>query len=474
MSQKILVLGTDPAVGLKCDEALRLAGYEVQRFREPAAAVKAAEAGGCDVFLVADSAPELDALEILKQLKAASLPAGVVVLSRNATVEAAVAAMKEGAADYLAEPSSDEEMQAVVQRVGRLARACALPGDVETDAESAQGFEGMLGQCPAMLDVFALIELIAPADSTVLVTGESGTGKEMVVRAIHRLSRRREYPLLACDCTSLAPTLLESELFGHVKGSFSGAIATKQGLFEAAHRGTLLLDEVANLSLETQGKLLRVLETRRVRKVGDTGEHDVDIRLITTTNRSLAEMVKVGAFRADLYYRLNVVPISLPPLCDRPGDIPLLTTVFLKQFAHNMGIEAGGFCREAMQQMEVYRWPGNVRELRNIVERLGVLYGGTRVGLCHLPPEIRQARPTVSTAVTPRTWDELKRLKRQIVDELERRFVIEALERSSQNISQAANSVGMQRTNFHALLRNLGLKSDGTRPKAEPCGEEDL
>ena len=232
-----------------------------------------------------------------------------------------------------------------------------------------------------MREVFALIQRIAPADSTVLVTGESGTGKEMVVRAIHRHSRRRDYPLLACDCTALAPTLLESELFGHVKGSFSGAIATKMGLFEVAHQGTLFLDEVANLSLETQGKLLRVLETRQVRKVGDTAEHEVDIRLIATTNRSLAEMVKVGAFRADLYYRLNVVPIALPPLRERRGDIPLLADAFLEQFSRQMGVEVVGFSREAMRQMELYPWPGNVRELRNIVERLAVLYGGSRIEL---------------------------------------------------------------------------------------------
>jgi transcriptional regulator with GAF, ATPase, and Fis domain len=299
----------------------------------------------------------------------------------------------------------------------------------------------------------------------VLVSGESGTGKEMVARAIHRHSRRRDYPLLACDCTALAPTLLESELFGHVKGSFSGAIATKQGLFEVAHRGTLMLDEVANLSLETQGKLLRVLETRRVRKVGDTAEHEVDIRLIATTNRGLAEMVKVGAFRADLYYRLNVVPIVLPPLRERPGDIPLLAAAFLEQFASRMGIEAKGFSCEAMRQMEIYPWPGNVRELRNIVERLAVLYGGSRIQLAHLPGEIREARSTVSTTEVPSTWEELKRLKRQLVDDLERRFLIAALNRCSQNITQAAQSTGMQRTNFHALLRQHGLRPEGPRGK---------
>jgi transcriptional regulator with GAF, ATPase, and Fis domain len=331
-------------------------------------------------------------------------------------------------------------------------------------ATSCQGFEGMLGSCPAMHEVFALIKRIAPADSTVLVAGESGTGKEMVVRAIHQHSRRRDYPLLACDCTALAPTLLESELFGHVKGSFSGAIATKRGLFEVAHQGTLFLDEVANLSLETQGKLLRVLESRRLRKVGDTAEHEVDIRLIATTNRSLAEMVKAGAFRADLYYRLNVVPISLPPLRQRPGDVPLLADCFLKQFSRQMAVEAKGFSHEAMRQMEVYAWPGNVRELRNIVERISVLYGGLRIERDHLPWEVREAAPSVSATEVPGTWEEFKCLKRQIVENLERQFLIAAMNRCAQNITQAAVDVGMQRPNFHALLRSHGLKPE-TRPE---------
>jgi transcriptional regulator with GAF, ATPase, and Fis domain len=276
---------------------------------------------------------------------------------------------------------------------------------------------------------------------------------------------------LACDCTALAPTLLESELFGHVKGSFSGAIATKQGLFEVAHQGTLLLDEVANLSLETQGKLLRVLETRRIRKVGDTVEHDVDIRLIATTNRSLAAMVKVGTFRADLYYRLNVVPIVLPPLRERPGDIPCLAAAFLEQFSRPMGVEAKGFSSEAMRQMETYPWPGNVRELRNIVERLSVLYGDSRVEFRHLPIEIREAKSAVSAVEVPRTWEEFKRLKHQMIDDLERRFLIAGLERCSQNITQAAESLGMQRTNLHALLRNHGLRPEWPRDKPPAPGE---
>jgi len=243
----------------------------------------------------------------------------------------------------------------VSQKIGVTPQESAVP------TEFSGGFEGMLSQCPAMWEVFALIRRIASSASTVLITGESGTGKEMVARAIHRHSRRRDFPLLACDCTALAPTLLESELFGHAKGSFSGAIATKQGLFEVADRGTLFLDEVANLSTETQRKLLRVLESRRVRKVGDTVEHEVDIRLVASTNRVLAEMVKEGEFRADLYYRLNVVPIMLPPLRARPGDVPLLAMAFLERFSRQMGVPIGGFSADAMRQLEAYHWPGNVR-----------------------------------------------------------------------------------------------------------------
>jgi transcriptional regulator with PAS, ATPase and Fis domain len=313
-----------------------------------------------------------------------------------------------------------------------------------------------------MQRVFALIRRVAPTDGTVLVTGESGTGKEMVVRAIHRLSRRKNHPLMACDCSALAPTLLESELFGHVKGSFSGAIATKQGLFEAAHRGTLFLDEVSNLSIETQGKLLRVLETRKVKKVGDTDEKEYDIRLVTASNRDLSEMVKEGAFREDLYYRLNVVPIFLPPLRQRPGDIPLLAMALLERCCKKLEVNVQGFTPEAMSLMEGHSWPGNVRELRNIVERMAILCDADRIEPRHLPPEIRQAAPRgKSVQQLPRTWEEFKKLKQQVrdnaVQDLECRFIAEALRRSEGNVSKAAEEIGIQRTNLHALIRKYGL-----------------
>lgn len=330
--------------------------------------------------------------------------------------------------------------------------------------EIDKGFEGIVGESRPMERVFGLIRRVAPTDGTVLVRGESGTGKEMVVRAIHRLSRRKDQPLLGCDCSSLAPSLLESELFGHVKGSFSGAIATKQGLFEVADKGTLFLDEVANLSLETQGKLLRVLETRRVRKVGDTAEREVDIRLIAATNRDLMQMVKDGTFREDLYYRLNVVPIDLPPLRERHGDIPKLAMVFLERCCRQNEINMKSFTPEAMAMMEAYAWPGNVRELRNVVERMAILCDSDRIEARHLPPELRQVPVPVVTASLPQLWGDFKNLKQQVrdaaVQELERRFLTEALQQCEGNVSKAAERVGMQRTNFHALMRKHGLTSE--------------
>ena len=472
MSRKILAIAGDCAVGRTCQQMLSAEEYRIEFCENPAAAVPIALAGDFAAVLLCETTSGLNTIEVLHQLREAAVQARVIVLGKNPTVEAAVAAIKEGAADYLHEPCSAHELQAALRKIASAGPAEAAAGGaptggtVTTGAAGCQGFEGMLGACAAMHEVFALIKRIAPADSTVLVAGESGTGKEMVVRAIHRHSRRRDCPLMACDCTALAPTLLESELFGHVKGSFSGAIATKRGLFEVADQGTLFLDEVANLSQETQGKLLRVLESRRLRKVGETAEHEVDIRLIATTNRSLAEMVKQGAFRADLYYRLNVVPITLPPLRERSGDVPLLADCFLRHFSRQMGMEAKGFSREAMRQMEVYAWPGNVRELRNIVERISVLYGGLRIEREHLPWEVREAAPSGPTTEIPSTWEELKRLKRQIIDNMERQFLLAAMNRSAHNITQAAENVGMQRPNFHALLRSHGLKPEN-RPDTE-------
>ncbi len=466
VQQRVLVIDDETVIGTSIRRILAPDGYEIETHTDPEAGLRAALSGGFDVIFLDLQMPGLCGLDVLREVKAAGISCEVVIITGYSTVESAVEAMKQGATDYLTKPFSPTQLKTILEKVWQQSMLIRENAALRRELEVHRGFEGIVGESRPMERVYSLIKRVAPTDGTVLITGESGTGKEMVVRAIHRLSRRKDNPLLACDCSALAPTLLESELFGHVKGSFSGAVATKQGLFEAAQNGTLFLDELANLSMETQGKLLRVLETKQVRKVGDTTERTIDIRLITATNRELLELVQAGSFREDLYYRLNVVPIFLPPLRERHGDIPRLAMYFLERFCKKHDVDVRGFTPEAICQMESYAWPGNVRELRNIVERMAILCDGERIEPRHLPAEIRQApsQPTVSQL--PSRWEDFKRLKQQVrdaaVDDLERRFLMAALQRCEGNVSRAAEEIGMQRPNLHALLRKHGISGEGS------------
>jgi DNA-binding NtrC family response regulator len=465
--QRILVVDNDPAIGSTCQHALSAEGHEVEHCADAETGLLSALSSEFDVIFLDSGLPGADGLEILRQLKASGVTSEVVILTSQPAVEAAVEAMKRGAADYVAKPLSPDRLRTVVRRVQEHSRLLRENAHLRKELGIHQGFEGILGESRPMQQVFSMIKRVAPTDGSVLITGESGTGKEIVVRAIHRLSRRNQQALLACDCSALAPTLLESELFGHVKGSFTGAVATKQGLFEAAHHGTLFLDEVANLAMDTQGKLLRVLETQRVKKVGDTAEHAIDIRLVAATNRDLTEMVQEGLFREDLYYRLNVVPIHLPPLRERPGDTPLLATIFLERSCRRMNAAPKRFSLDAMYQMESYTWPGNVRELRNIVERLAILCEGDTIEVWHLPGELRRTPIQPVVPDIPRTWHDFRKLRRQLekaaVRDLEHRFLKSALERCGGNVTKTADEIGMQRTHLHTLLRKHGLKADDVR-----------
>jgi len=326
-----------------------------------------------------------------------------------------------------------------------------------------EGFQGIIGESAAIQKVFNLIKRVAPTECNVLITGESGTGKEIIAQAIHRTSLRKNQPFIACDCSALTPTLLESELFGHVKGSYSGAISTKQGLFEIASNGTLFLDEVSNISLEIQSKLLRVLETRKLRKVGDTVERDINIRLIAASNQDLAKMIEAGDFRNDLYYRLAVVPIHLPPLRERYQDIFMLANSFLDHVKRNSSIRAASFSPGAMELLERYTWPGNIRELKNLVERVAILCDAEMIEAKHLPEEIRKSGRTQEEIDIPSTWEEFKTFKQQvkddIVSQIEKDFLIAALKDGGGNVSRAAKQIGMQRTNFHSLLKKYSINT---------------
>jgi DNA-binding NtrC family response regulator len=463
-AQRVLVIDDEVVVCTSCCRVLATEGLQVEYRQDARAGLEAARHGDYDVILLDLKLPEMDGLEVLQRLRAGGVTAEVVVISGYATIENAVEATKRGAADFVAKPFTPDELTRVVRKVLERSALIRENAALRRELEERRQFEGLIGGSQAMARVFSVIKRVAPSPGTVLITGESGTGKEMVARAIHALSPRAREAFVACDCSALAATLLESELFGHVKGSFSGAVATKQGLFEVASRGTLFLDEVANISLETQGKLLRALETRQIRRVGDTEERTVDIRLVAATNRDLGEMLHEGAFREDLYYRLNVVPIHLPPLRDRRGDVARLVMAFLGRLQAAGQVRVTGFTPEAMRLLESYAWPGNVRELKNIVERLAILCDADHVEPRHLPAEIAQAPPPALHPHLPAQWAEFKEYKRQardaLLQDLDRRFLTEALQRAGGNVTRAAESVGMLRTNLHALLRKYGLGDD--------------
>jgi transcriptional regulator with GAF, ATPase, and Fis domain len=319
-----------------------------------------------------------------------------------------------------------------------------------------------VGKSKKMQEIYRIIAKVAMTDSTVLIYGQSGTGKELIARAVHFNSPRREKQFVPVDCAVLSENLLESELFGHIRGSFTGAVSTKPGLFEVADGGTVFLDEVGNISLAIQAKLLRVLQEREFTPVGGTKAKKVDIRLIAATNKDLERMIKEETFREDLYYRLNIVPIYLPTLKERQEDIPLLSVHFLKKYAEEMGKTVKGFTSEAMEKLMKYPWPGNVRELENVIERTVVMTEDEMVRVEHLILPGQQEKEVWEEHV-PMTSEELKELKKQArekaVEEIEKTFVLNALERHQWNVTRAAEEVGMLRPNFQALMRKYNLRA---------------
>jgi DNA-binding NtrC family response regulator len=410
-----------------------------------------------DILLLDVRMPQIDGLDLLSDLRGRRTDLEVIVISGFSTIDAAVRAVKLGAFDYLPKPFTPDELRA------RVDDALALLAERRAQAAARPRVAGqyLVGSSDAMARVRALIAQVAPTDATVLVTGESGTGKELAALELHAASRRSTRALVSLDCSTLAPGLLESELFGHVKGSFTGAIASKPGLFETADHATLFLDEVSSLSVETQGKLLRVLETGEFKPVGGVTTRRADIRLVAATNHELAQLVAAKTFREDLYYRLNVVPVRMPALRDRATDIPELLEHFLALRRRPDGGGPHRFAPDALDRLVHYGWPGNVRELRNLVERLIVTIDGDVITAAHL--QDFPAAPLDGSTV-PRTNEELKAVKRQVhaiaVGRIERAFVLEALRRNDWNVSRAARETGILRPNFHALMRRHGIRAE--------------
>jgi len=409
--------------------------------------------------------PGMNGIEVLKAVKTLQPEAPVIMITGYASVDTAVEAMKNGAVDYIAKPFSPEQFLEKVERA--LEQRVLLREELNRhrDAIPPQGFDLFVGQSKEMQKVYRRIMQVAMTDSTVLVTGESGTGKELVARAIHKNSPRDGKPFVAVDCSSLADNLLESELFGHVKGSFTGAVQAKTGLFKVADGGTLFLDEVSNISLSTQAKLLRVLQERMVTPIGGTQPIPINIHLVAASNRNLKTMVGEGTFREDLFFRLNIIPIELPPLRERKGDIPLLISHFLKKFTDAVGKNIRGIAPDAVALLESYDYPGNVRELENTIERAVVLAAGEVIHKEDLELSAEASAAVGSSegeeGYIPQTSDELKEMKRHIrdhaVETVEKAFVMSALERNKWNITRAAEETGILRPNFQGMMKRLGI-----------------
>jgi two-component system NtrC family response regulator len=400
--------------------------------------------------------PERDGLSLLHEVKRLRPEIPVILITAYGTVESAVHAMKEGAADYLLKPIKMDEVDLVIQRALLYADLVNQNKQLKEEIKSLYGLDTIISKHPTMIEIMGIVHQVADSRATVLIEGESGTGKELVARAIHLNSQRTGFPFIVVNCSAIPRELLESELFGHEKGAFTGAARRKIGSFELAHRGTLFLDEIGEMPRELQVKILRAIEGYRFMRIGGAEEIDVDVRLITATNRDLKAAVEAGEFREDLFYRLNVVTMRLPPLRERKGDIPLLVSHFIEKHKKEVKERPLKISEKALHALEAYSWPGNVRELENYILRTMLLTRSDRIELEDLPPEVRGEGGVVSHLV-PKDGQELKRMKwqlrRKAEDELERVFLTEALKRNRGNISKAALDVEMDRRQLQNLIR---------------------
>jgi DNA-binding NtrC family response regulator len=443
---------------------LGLAGHQCVTTTAGHEALALLESQRPEVLLTDLKMPGMEGLELMRRAHQLDPDLPVIVITAFASIESAVGAVKEGAFDYLPKPFTANQLRVAVDRALRQRELRLENRNLRQQLQETLGLESIIGRSPAMVHIFELIKKAARSEANILVLGESGTGKELVARAIHANSERASQPFVPVDCASLPEHLLESELFGHEKGAFTGAVKTKSGLIEMADRGTLFLDEIGELPLALQSKFLRALQERKIRRVGGTGLLDVDMRVVSATNRDLREEVAKGRFREELYYRINVIAIELPPLRERAGDVPLLAHAFLKKYARGQPLTLD---EAALAALEAYAWPGNVRELQNVIERACVLTDGTAVRPRDLPdyvfrrqraPDARPAPAADCLGPQSRTDLPLKQAKEQWMETLEGSYLRELLERHGGNISAAAKAAGIDRKTFHRLINKYHLR----------------
>ena len=447
MTPKVLLIEDDSAQSALLSLELKRREFSIEVGRSLSEAAAKLGSGAYDIVLTDLRLPDGDGLEVLQAAKREQPDAEVVVITGHGSITSAVSAMKAGAFDFLTKPVEPEELAIVLQKA---LEHRSLLGEVKRLREEVKGkysFEGIVYASPQMHKVLELVKKVAATEAAVLIQGESGTGKELIARAIHENSARRSGSFVAINCGALPEGLLESELFGHVKGSFTGADRNKRGLFEEASGGTLFLDEISETTPALQVKLLRALQEGEVRRVGDNHPIKVSGRLLAATNKDLPKLVKEGRFREDLYYRLKVFPIEIPPLRGRREDVLPLVEHFLRKARKKMGGSAVRLTPEAASAMKAYEWPGNVRELEHVVERALIMAAGASIALADLPPELQSAAPAAGAAGSAEAR----------LEDVERRHVLEVYEACGKNAAEAAKRLGIGRNTLWRKLKTYGV-----------------
>lgn len=448
-AQRILVVDDEPNMLALFRRVLGKEGYRVECASSGEEAIERLETEWFDLVISDLKMPGFDGLELLRRMKTVNHVAPFIMLTAYGTVDSAVRAMKEGAHDYLTKPINNEELKLVVKKALEMCRLSREVERLRSQLEFDLGPGEIVARSKPMRAIFRLIRLVAKSNATILIQGESGTGKELIARAIHRLSPRQDRPFVAIDCASVPETLLESELFGHVRGAFTGAINNKKGLFEEAHGGTLFLDEVAETTPAFQAKLLRVLQENEIRPVGSSKSSRVDVRVIAATNRDLKREVEKGQFREDLFYRVAVVPITIPPLRQRREDIPLLVDHFVKKYCRQNNLEPKRVSLRALKLLMDHPWPGNVRELEHLVQRAVLLSPGREIE----PETLFSTRSSMAEErVTP-----LQEVISKAAELIEREKIKEALQRTRGKRSPAARLLGISRAALYKKLKRYEL-----------------
>ncbi len=447
MNFTILVIDDEKNIRTGLQAALEMDGYEVLLAEDGTTGLSLALNNDVDLVITDLRMPGISGEEVLRRITSETPGIPVIVLTGHGTVESAVEAMRSGAYDFLTKPLNLDRLSLLVKRALQNRELILQNRELEQEAGKQKSFEHVIGKSSAMLKLFDVVKRVAPTKASVLITGESGVGKELIANALHNLSPRKDKPLIKVHCAALAENLLESELFGHEKGSFTGAVSRKRGRFELAHGGTIFLDEIGEINQSVQIKILRVLQEKMFERVGGEQTMEVDVRVITATNRDLEKEIAEGRFREDLFYRLNVVRIHVPPLRERKDDLPLMISAFVKEFARENGKVIESIEPKARQALYAYDWPGNVRQLRNCIESSVVMATGTVITLDELPPSIRDMDevPAISIPVGSTMAD------------AEREVILQTLAAQNGNKSRTAEVLGIGRKTLHRKLDEYGF-----------------